>query len=590
MIAELSESAEGQSPMSNLWTMVTKNHLGSVAAVVVSTLISHGRLTAKDISKKTKFPLKTVKTSLVSLIQLNCVLYWQEGERVDYTFHEQGLLVLLHSGQIINHIRETYDHESAAIIQNLIQIGSIRVEDLVKDADVDTRYSVEIKLAKLFSDGWVKPLQKHDFNPIEDLWNQIYQATMKQLPRSATVSEIKRVAEAKEASRIKLTNLVESLPTGMFDKRDGMKVLKPQTQIAFSYARYQRHTRTNALVSLCESRIGPLTASVYSTALSLIEKSSPEVHHFLTSIDGMILDPEEMVRFETELENRLIDNKAMVFKAHDVVKHLHPQLDLGKSVLTHNFLKPETTRKRVVSFGEMERKLKKPKIKMENLESPLEQEDFADTVRSETASLVNHHLKLLSSSSAIPFIVELSPGTFTVPFHKLKQIVLEYNYDEVMKKTVGSDGLRILRCIKQMKLVDEKTVAHSVLLKDKLVRNEIYKLVQLNVIEIQEVPRSNDRAASKTFYAYRYKQHTSFNFFKNTLVYNMANILHLIDQFKGEHKVLLDKCEREDVKGHEAELLLDSELRTLKGLKFREINNMGKLHRLLAMYEIFSRW
>jgi DNA-directed RNA polymerase III subunit RPC3 len=81
MIAELPLSAEGQSPLSDLMTMVAKKHLGEVAAIVISALISHGRLGAKDLSKKSGVPIKLVKTTLVSLIQLNCVLYWQERFR-----------------------------------------------------------------------------------------------------------------------------------------------------------------------------------------------------------------------------------------------------------------------------------------------------------------------------------------------------------------------------------------------------------------------------------------------------------------------------------------------------------------------------
>lgn len=605
MIAEVPEAAYTQSPTSNLMTMVAKRHLGEVGAIVVSTLISHGRLSAKDISKRSKVPIKLVKTTLVSMIQLNCVLYWQERDRIEYQFNETGLVVLLHSGEIITHINENYDDNSTQLIQNLIQIGNVKVQDLLKTFEGEVKYDMDRKLIRLLDDGWIKILQPHHLNPIEDLWNKIYQETLKQTPRSATTSEIKRTTEVKEASKVKLANLFEGLPANIHRQENGEKLLNGELQITFNYPRFEKHLRSKAFINLCESRIGLISANILSTALKVIEKNSPEVSHYLTKIDGLINDPNDLSVFQETIENKLIDNKSITFKSFEISKRLDKNLDLRNSILTHNFLKPANgnSKKRVASFGDIEKSLKKPKIKAEPTDDllPIEEEaednedsdnDYVngetDNSSAHSISLVNHHLKLLSSSTSIPFIMELGPGTFTIPFYKMLEIVKEYNYDEIIKKTLGHESLRILRCIKQLKLVDEKTIANSVLLKDKIVRNEIYKLIQLNVIEIQEIPRSNDRAASKTFFAFRYNKANAYSFVKNSLVYNMANILHSIDQMKSENKLLLEKCEREDVVGHEADFLLDSELRILNNLKYREINNVGKLQRLSSLYDVFT--
>lgn len=589
MIANLPLLAAGQSPLSDLYTMVIKNHLGEVAAIIVSALISHGKLTAKDLAKKTQISLKKVKTSLVSLIQLRCVLFWKEGEKVDYCFCETGVMTMIHSGQIINHIKEEYGQDSAVLMQNLLQLGHVTAGELVRTlgSSDEQRYQMETALVRLYGDGWIRALQGHDFSPIEDLWNKIYQDTMKQTPRSASTSEVKRVAEVKEAARTRLANVIESVPSNLYLTTGGMKVLSSNIQISVNYSRFEKHVRSILFYSLCESRIGTLSAIIYMVALKLVEKNSPEVHPYLKQIDGMISDPESMNQLDTNLENKLVDTRAIVFKSHDVVKHLPKLIDLKNSILTHNFIKPQNSKKRVASFSELERQVKR--VKREDGEYSDGDDDEIDNFSSgdDTNSLVNHHLRLLASSTSIPFVMELTPNTFTIPFVKLKELVKEYNYEEIIKKTVGQDVLRILRCIKDLKLADEKTIANTVLLKDKLVRNEVYKLIQLNVIEIQEIPRSNDRAASKTFFAFRYKKQNSYNFLEQSLLYNMANILHVIEDFKLEQKVLLEKCEREDVKGHESELLLENELRTLNNLKYREINNIGKLNRLLAMYDVF---
>lgn len=592
MVINVPPSAETQSPMSGLLTSVAKEHLGEVPAIIISTLISHGRLTAREISRRSKVPIKLVKTTLVSLIQLNCMLYWVDKEKVEYLFQDTGLFVILHSGNIITHIMNKYDEESCEIIQNLIQLGNIKVSEYLKSFDAESSYSRNLKLVQLFGDGWIKILQPHDFNPLEDIWNKIYNETTKLVPRSATLSEVKRVAEIKELSKEKLSQLFETSPKDLYTTVDGVKSLNPKISIGFNFKRYEKHLRSKALISLCESRVGRLSAEVYKVVLEILEKQSPDPKPYINEIDGIITTPEERERTFEQLENKLIDNKSLTAKIHDIVKKLPNNIDLNNSILTHNFVKPAIVRKRVVSFSEIERTIKKPKIKMEDNEAIIEMDeddnDYHTTNGDSNTNLVIQHLKLLAFSTKIPFIMEIGNGSYTVPYYKLNDIVKEYTYDELIKKTLGLESLRILRCIRSMKLVDEKTVSNSVLLKEKVVRNEIYKLIQLNVIEIQEIPRSNDRAALKTFFAFRYKNHTNYQFLKHSLIFNISTILRNIEDFKYQHKSLLEKCQREDVKGNEQELLLELELRILNQLQSREINNIGKLNRLLSLFEIFN--
>ena len=171
MNAVVPDSAKTQSAKSNLYTTLAKTHLGEVAAIIVSTLISYGRLTAKDLSNKSEVPLKLVKSTLVSLIQLSCISYWKEesSKQVFYSFNENGLLIFLHSGDIINHIKLTYGDESAGIIQNIIEVGHMKIEDYLQNIeDPEVVFNKENLLLKLFSDGWLSRVQMSNFQPIDD--------------------------------------------------------------------------------------------------------------------------------------------------------------------------------------------------------------------------------------------------------------------------------------------------------------------------------------------------------------------------------------------------------------------------------------
>lgn len=608
MSVEVAESSRTQSPTSYLYTSVIKNHVGEIASQIISTLISYGRLTAKDLSHKSKVPIKLVKTSLVSLIQLNCIFYWKDesSHQVYYNFDESGVLILLHSGDILNHMKSTYGDETAEIIQNVIENGHVKLDDYVSGIeDENKRFEKQDIFLKLFNDKWLIRLQSHNLNPINDLWNKLFNEILKNTPRNTTTSEIKRVNEAKEKAKIKLTEILDSgnSQKDLFTTDRGIKKVKSNIVVKFNLSRFQKHIRSQAFIDLANSRIGLLTSKIYGIALQLIEKDSPEISYPLTKISGLINDPEEERIYISSIENALVDNKQITFNVRDLIRHIPKEIDLRNSILTHNFLKPSMKRVSEVTHDLPTKKIKLendefegdvidslPSIEPKQLHQIDDSHDFDSTDNSDPHSLtlVQHHLKLLSSSSAIPFLIELNPGNFTVPYNNLMKFVKDLNFETLIKTTLGQSTLRVLKCIKSQKLSDEKTISNTVLLKEKSVRNEIYKLINMNVIEIQEIPRSADRAASKTFYAFRHKSKTSYTFVANSLMFSMGEIYSKIQDFKLDHKILLEKCEREDVKGHEDELLTETELKTLKSIQDYEISSIGRLNRIKSLYNIFG--
>lgn len=603
------EAAKKQSPKSYLYTSIARTHLGDVAAGIVSCLISYGRLTAREISTRAKLPIKIVKSSLVSLIQMNCIYYWKEdnSKQVFYSFNESGLLTFLHSGDILHHIKTTYGEDSAEIIQNILLNGHVKIEDYLGNiSDEEEKFEKQTLLFKLFSERWITRVQQFNYNPIDDIWNKLYQETLKNTPRSATTSEIKRVTEAKEQTRIKFADLMESgqSPKDLYLTQDGMKRLKPNLVVKFNLGRFQKHLRKISLVNLAKSRLGLLTAKIYEVALQLIEQGSPDLRHDFLEISGLINDPEEARLFQNSIENKLVDDKKIVFNVRDLLRLLPAKLDLRNSILNQNFIKTPNPKKRMVE-DEIDVPSKKIKAESGDDDNILAEFEKANVVHSEangfmdvdmiaddqdphSLSLVQQHLKLLTSGTSIQFLIEMTPGTYTVPFLSLVKQLKQYNFETLVKTTLGTNTFRVLRCLKSLKLGDEKSIANAVLLKEKTVRNEIYKLIKLNIVEIQEVPRSADRAASKTFYLFRHKDVVSYNFLNNSIIFAMAEILTNIQLFKEDHKILLEKCNREDVKGHEEELLLDSELKTLKNLQSREISNIAKFNRLKSVFDIYS--
>ncbi|KAF3990337.1 hypothetical protein FT663_02179 [Candidozyma haemuli var. vulneris] len=592
----LSESAKTQSPSSYLYTTVASSHLGETSAIVISSLISYGRSTARILATNTGLTLKQVRTVLVSLVQLNCVFFWTEGKEVYYTFDDRGIQKLLYAGDIVTHIRTVYGDESAQIIQNVLENGSINVKEYLSSFSEEIKYETTAKLLKLYNDGWLHRLQPYNYYPLEDVWNMLFQETLKATPRSATTSEIKRVAEAKAKTKIKLNDYLSrgTDPKDVFTVEAGMQKFGPSVTVTLNLQRYEKYLRTKALTDLANSRFGLLTSKVYEACCSLVEQNSPDLHHTYLQISGLINDPEEERAYLSSIENGLIDSKRTVFNLRDVPRALSENIDLRNSILTQNFLKPA---KRVHINGSASESTTK-KIKLEDgsaqvvsVDNDDEEEDEgdyeADNSSAKSLSLIAEHARLLTSS-ATPFLLEVSPGSYTIPYMSLHKHVKQHHLSTLVKTTLGPNALRVLRCIMSMKLVDEKAISNSVLLKEKTVKNELYKLTTMNLLEIQEVPRSADRAASKTFYLFRHKAVSAYRSISDALVYDMAEILTNVAQVKSDNKILLEKCDREDVKGHEEELLLESELKMLRSLQQRELSNVGRLNRVMWLYIVFG--
>lgn len=592
-------AARTQSPYLYLYTSVATTHLGEVAAVLVALLILHGRSSARDLQTRTGLPLLLVKSALVLMIQLNCVFYWKDEVSgvVHYSFNENGLLVFLHSGDIIHHLKEKYGPEAAEMAQNVVENGHVKVADyLGMVADAEERFEKLHLFVKLVGAGWLCPLRKVDYSPINDVWNKLYEETLKNTPRNATTSEIKRVAEAREKTKVKMDELydVGTAAADIYTTENGVQTVKSSVVLRLNLARFEKHLRTVALASLARLRIGVLSAKLYELALALVEQHSPDMKHPFLQISGLINDPEEARSFVNSIENGLADNKKTVFNVRDLLRHIPESVDLRNSVLHHNFLKPNPRKRGPESPNGPAAK----KVKTEVLEElvVVEEEDdvndfddsFTDNSEPHSLALVQHHMKLLSNSTAIPFLVEVSPGAYTVPYTSLLKDLKQHNYDTLVKTTLGPQAFRVLKCLKSLKLADEKTLSNSILLKERTVRNELYRLIGLNIVEIQEVPRSADRAASKTFYLFRHKETSAYNHLRHLVVFSMAEILTNIASFKQDHKILLEKCEREDVKGNEDELLLDLELKVLKDLQGREIHNMGRFMRMKTLMGIFG--
>lgn len=622
-----------------LYTELVKAHLGDKAAIVIDTLIGLGRLTARELAQKIpNMKIKLIKTTLVSLIQLRCIRHLDEftphGKKMTYYYYnEDGLLILLYSGLIIEEIKNRLpqtevldgmdagiEKSASRIVQTVISLGSLSLGDYLSSVNPDVdQFEIISTFVKLCEMGFLIPLNKLHYTPINDLWNLLYDKEYRAIPRNSTLSDLKKRQEAKGKAKIQFLSLMNSSndlsKILVVDNKTSLRTVKKHIPLTFNLERFLKTRRSKNLIQFAKSRIGITAALVYKSALRLTEQKSPTlVDPF--SYTGLLEDLDEANTFKDERDLGDEKTPGLAFNAVDLAKHLPSDIDLRGSLTgihkrDKNSNNNNNKRPNETALNNAPKKMKTedgfliPSLpdhlihdadKMNEAEEDGDEDgddeshdlDFdEDDNDPHSVVLVNAHLRLLSTSS-IPFLRESKPGVFYIPFTKLMPILRSSMYDYIISSTLGPSAMRIRRCVINNKLASEKVINSTALMREKDIRSTIASLVKYNVVEIQEVPRTVDRSAARAVFLFRSKEDHSYRFMKQNLAWNIANLLYKKETLKEQNETLLTKANRDDVKGREAELLLPSELNQLKMIKERELNSYVRITRLLSLWEVYN--
>lgn len=587
-----------------LYTELARFHLGERAALIIDLLISKGRLSVFEIQERSpSLDLRSIRTALVSLIQMRCVKYWEEvspsGRATTYYYaNEDGLLLFLYSGLIIEEVsqRVSQSELAAQIAQTILSLGSITVKDFLQNFS-SSKNEILAVFVQLCESGFLSPLSKLHYTPLNDLWTYLYNKEYNAIPRTSTLSDLKKRTEAKGKAKVEFQKLLSAAndTTNILtvDPETSLRTVVNTVPLVLNLERFLKTRRSKHLVKFAKTRTGSIPSEIYSVALAISERKTPPLVDPLTQT-GLLQELEEAKAMEDDLEHMEEKTQGIAFNAIDISKYLPSSLDLRGSIVST--LKGRSAQ----DAGEQPAKRLKtedgfvipPLPKDVNDQSEQKDDgDFEDLDENDpdphSVSLINNHLRILASSS-IPFLKEGRPGVFYVPYSKLVPALRSSMYDYLLASTLGPSAMRIRRCICANSLVSEKVINSTALMKEKDIRSTIASLVKYNVVEIQEVPRTADRAASRAVFLFRSKEKHAYDFMKQNLAWNIGNLLYKKEKLKEENIDLLTKANRDDVKGKESELLLPSELNQLKAVNERELNIITRVCRVLSLWEVFK--
>mgnify|MGYP002413430914 FL=1 len=404
--------------------------------------------------------------------------------------------------------------------------------------------------------------------------------------------------------------------------------------LTFCFERYLKRLRSAHFASAAKHRVGNISAKIYALVLNHVEERSRDVRSKGIILQRLLanvgqttvgLNPHKKM----EMANKLSlqdQSQSLSVTVPEIYKDL--QLRGSKFGITEDDLygtiydpanpdagaKPEKKRPLEPTGSDDDGANKK--IRLEDFTNPNpgdgagmdlgtsllemaegEDDPFGMGMQSSASAssgdprimtLLLQHLKLLCSDAREPFLREASPGSFYVPFTELTPLVVKYTFKQYLKQILGSSCLRIFNFVEQEHLTDVKELAKRVLMRESDIRNVLDRMQEFNLIEFQEIPKTQDRSAIRAAFALRSNYRNALSAMKSCLIHNMGEVLESLEDIRFDNKILLDKVSRNDVKGREQELLLAGELKQLQKYYEFERQTLAKFFRLRSAVDVFE--
>ncbi|MCJ1330798.1 RNA polymerase III subunit C82 [Thelotrema lepadinum] len=352
--------------------------------------------------------------------------------------------------------------------------------------------------------------------------------------------------------------------------------------VCVNYRKSAVTARTDKLVQLAKGRMGATTTEVYSSLLMLLERDIYQCSNTKQDIEAEPVDEyEEQPRVSTL----------------DIVASIKDLGGLRKESETQH--RKEHRRKgKDRDLRDIEDEVSSSKGDMgneeglEDVKSDFEKEPSVglaynedEAEKNDSVHLVRQHLLGLAEHEFIKFLhhhepTAAKPESWSVPFRTLSDHlrVIELNRHIALKH--GRLATRIVSHLQAKGMVEEKRLKEPLGQLQPNIQAVVMSLVSTGMIEVQEVPRDNNRQPNRTIWLYYFDADRCGRKVLEETYQTMSRHLQRIRVEREAVQDVLNKAARTDVVGREEELLGKGDLATLKQLKASEEMLLGKLARL----------
>lgn len=219
---------------------------------------------------------------------------------------------------------------------------------------------------------------------------------------------------------------------------------------------------------------------------------------------------------------------------------------------------------------------------------------FAERVpsKAERMKQMRQHLLILAESN-LRFVRHCGTrdsGQWTVDFELLIPKLQLVEIDALIEESFGRQGLRLVKILRAKGKIDDRTLPGFALMKKSDVYLKMTEMELQGFLEVQEVPRDNNRTASRTLFLWFFDQKRTMTRVLDDTYKAMARHLQRLEVERQKKKNVLSVVERKDVQGMEEEKLrgdIYNEYRELLDIESKLVGQVGRLDDLVGVFRDF---
>ncbi|OZJ05024.1 hypothetical protein BZG36_02143 [Bifiguratus adelaidae] len=505
--------------IARLCRSVVYEQFGDVAEAVVRILCRQTRTNLAQILKETKLTRQQVREALVVMMQHNLIKYSlsQEGQRMAtyYEVDEYEICMRLRFGSFIYWAGEWFGPDERFIIEFILLYGRATPEmiyDYVinkgKQGKVtkaaakkhsERRKQVEQTLLRLVNMRFVVGTRPTDaYSKIQKRLEAEYREEAKlNMPATATdKTKIKTVIEEEEERDMassenyglkrKATDDIDSAPLKRHAGADAFDNIEidPAATFRVNYDRFNMRFRAATIEELVSERINRPAAVVMKRFLELTDHKVKETK----------------------------DPQSSVATSITISQAIRPDADLASGIA-------------------------------------LRRDDMDDEEGPSKQQLTQMFLEIMTKDQ-IGFVAKKDDrghGEYVIQFAKIRDELKKRVFFEVLQEQFGSLSVRLVRILMEKGKLDEKMIQKIAMIPQKDTREKLFLLEKAGFVHFQEVPKTADRAPSRTYYLFWVDLDTSYLALTNYIYKSMTNVRQRKQHERHLRQQIIEKTERKDV-------------------------------------------
>lgn len=529
---------------------------GPVARDVIATLIEHGTQQYGELLRASALSAAQLRHALLVLVQHNCVnCYLKEepptmrGPGPSYFLYEAALpniLQILRVPRFLTHMFDEHGNDAAWMVFSLIEHGRLRWDQLAQAVrehvagdgnEAEAEHADPDKLRNLFRSL-----------VMERYIERVPACTLPPPPQQVHPNARKKKAAPKPGSEEETELLRGQQEAGVRQEYQQVRFSIPVELMGIG----QGSAEAGASVKPAGKRKRtkePITGGAEEPAKKRGRRKAGEAP--LGCAEGRQQDEATTAGAATEvvLWRANYDEFNRRFRNDTIIRLLKDKFSATTAQAVEGMLLANARYEQTAQPAET------VMLSVNDVSGALQRKHGNEGVPENVAGVLRH-----LSEDGLMFLDSCGSGPggeqFKLHMPKVLQFARLHDLQAVIRNKFGPHAIRIWRLLLLNGQMEQKQVAELAMVPKEEAREALYAMLQAGYLTLQDVPRTNDRAPSRTFYTWRASSHVTIARMANDL-YRAAGNLHE----RLAHEVAKPKPNSKRTDALEASLLeLDTQL------------------------------